>query len=382
MSYGVVENPGLPKGYKLPKLTIRNGAPDPKASGLKHVFTTLPGITVGPPTEAWRDGSSECMLEAQTKAKILSTPGFPSPIARMGLGAFSTTRLQMGDLILSERPLVIAPVNFFLFDSPPDDFTQEQVNQAVLAQGEQCLQEVFSRLSPENKKAYMALANSHLQDGSGPLMGILRTNGLGAGDLTIPGDPPMRYSAVCKEISRLNHSCCPNTDAVFDTASFSYRLFAVRDIAPGEELTFSYTDISQPAAERQKKLEPYGFRCACRACRDPRTSDPRRETILQSNVLRAKDLSRVIILTPALMKTWAEEELQASPLYAEHANSLRGRYIFLGDADNALVYGRMLTKLKQWSCSYAKQFSDLGLIKSDPLFGKGSFVRAFDTHSY
>ncbi|KAF7351083.1 SET domain-containing protein [Mycena sanguinolenta] len=61
--------------------------------------------------------------------------------------------------------------------------------------------------------------------------------------------------------------------------SFSYRLYAVRDIAEGEELTYQYTDAVQSAAKRQTELKPYDFVCTCPACKDPSKSDPRRAAI-------------------------------------------------------------------------------------------------------
>ncbi|KAJ7686553.1 hypothetical protein B0H17DRAFT_1332780 [Mycena rosella] len=288
--YGVVEHAGLPEGYKLADLDVKELDPhrDPRTLPENLFLVTSLPIPLEAPAAAGTDRATACMLQSTTKAQILSTPGFPRPVPRppavrhrigpapgMDLGAFSTARIQRGEVILSERALLIAPGHLFGDDDYPSSFSEAQIQQAILVQAEQYLKVAFDRMDPEDKTAYMALANSHLQDGSGPILGIMRTNGVGAGPLTRPGTPPMPYSAVCKEISRLNHSCCPNTTALFDMPSFSFRLFALRDIASGEELTYPYIDVTAPAAERQKALEPYGFRCTCPACRDP-TSDARR----------------------------------------------------------------------------------------------------------
>lgn len=153
-------------------------------------------------------------------------------------------------------------------------------------------------------------------------------------------------------------SCSPNTATMFDMASFSFRLYAVRDIADGEELTYSYLDITAPAAFRQKTLEPYGFRCTCRACRDPHTSDARRATMQRREV------------SPALMAMWAEEGLQATAMYPQHAVVLMERYISLGDAENAVIYAAMLGKMK-WIESDAQRWADPVAIKSHPMWRKG-----------
>ncbi|KAJ7099542.1 hypothetical protein B0H15DRAFT_771246 [Mycena belliarum] len=366
---------GVPQGYK-PKLRFKNGVPDIHGPNLpedQYLFTSIPHIPSDSPSIASKDGWTSAMLQVATQAKIPSTPGFPSPMARppdvrhrigptsnMGLGVFSTARLQMGDLILSDRPLIVVPLHMYGSGDYPKNLTQKQTQQAVLADAELYLQFVLDRLDPENRKAYMALANSHLKDGSGPILGIMRTNGMGIDALIRPGNPPMPYSAVCKEISRLNHSCCPNTGAGFNMASFSYRLWALCDIAPGEELTLSYTDVTAPAAERQKALEPYGFQCTCRACQDPRTSDARRSTIFNEK----------LFLTPALLKTWTDEGLQASRIYDNRVMSLWHYHVYRGDADNALVCGQLLTKLWRWSNSDAEKYTDLALIRSHPMWMK------------
>lgn len=62
-----------------------------------------------------------------------------------------------------------------------------------------------------------------------------------------------------------NHSCDPNCFQMFDGPSI--RLRALRPIAPGEELTIGYIDLSELRSERQKILrESYGFLCTCSRC--------------------------------------------------------------------------------------------------------------------
>ena len=43
-------------------------------------------------------------------------------------------------------------------------------------------------------------------------------------------------------MSRLNHDCSPNLGYYFDSDTLSHRVYAVRDIFPGEELTISYVE--------------------------------------------------------------------------------------------------------------------------------------------
>jgi len=43
-------------------------------------------------------------------------------------------------------------------------------------------------------------------------------------------------------VSRLNHACSPNLGYYFDSATLSHKVYAVKDILPGEELTISYVE--------------------------------------------------------------------------------------------------------------------------------------------
>lgn len=119
----------------------------------------------------------------------LKYPGFPRTLPRpklpipyvvkkapkMGLGLYAARDIKAGELIIAERPLVLAPIlmrsSRYAFN--PATMTEHQ-KQLLLAEKEQELGLVFGRLTPENQVAFKALANCHLHDGSGPLMGVIR----------------------------------------------------------------------------------------------------------------------------------------------------------------------------------------------------------------
>lgn len=83
----------------------------------EYCVTTFPQ----PETEELqRDGHAECMCTGWFKRKVMSTPGFPSPIVHppritfavretkgRGFGMFATEDIEAGDLIVAERPLVV-----------------------------------------------------------------------------------------------------------------------------------------------------------------------------------------------------------------------------------------------------------------------------------
>ena len=73
------------------------------------------------------------------------------------------------------------------------------------------------------------------------------------------------------DITRLNHSCSPNTEFYWNTVTKVEELRATRDIARGEELTDCYLDlVSQGRNTRDQRREllqhGYGFRCTCQVC--------------------------------------------------------------------------------------------------------------------
>ena len=69
------------------------------------------------------------------------------------------------------------------------------------------MQKLLSQMTAENQRAYLSLANSHKEDGTGPVSGILRTNGFEI-DLPVSEKSVMtRYTVIGKEASRLNHRC-------------------------------------------------------------------------------------------------------------------------------------------------------------------------------
>lgn len=68
--------------------------------------------------------------------------------------------------------------------------------------------------------------------------------------------------------SAVNHSCEPNAallkrPGVRDSTT---AVLALRDIAPGEEVTISYIDESAPLEERRADLADYQFVCRCARC--------------------------------------------------------------------------------------------------------------------
>ncbi|KAJ7641084.1 hypothetical protein FB45DRAFT_1021860 [Roridomyces roridus] len=235
----------LPEGYEAELAFFLRVV---QAKGM-IVQTTVPFVNavLGEPT-------TECIFHPGSKEVLMGLPGFPQAMVKrigkkspvvvkeasgMGLGVFATRGIKAGELILSERPLLV--VGHSLPTPVPLSWTRAQTAQCSLDQREKILAVAVDRMSDEDKAAYLC-------------------RGL---------------CGVCKMISRFNHSCSPNVTAKWNMITFSFHVFAVRNIAADEELTLQYIPIELSTAERNEQLKPYDFVCTCRSCKDPE-SDARR----------------------------------------------------------------------------------------------------------
>ncbi|KAG9218172.1 hypothetical protein CCMSSC00406_0008111 [Pleurotus cornucopiae] len=283
----------------------------------QHSTTQKAYVLTTQPQDGAHCQDVECILRsAAAKQELIEYPMFPQPTALLasreddggqgvgeasppyriapipskGLGMIATRAIPQGSLVAGERPLLIVPKMQRIPDSTKftSNATVRRRRLAIFNEVEKEFRVAFARMDPANQEAYMALHNAHRDDGSGPLLGIMRTNAYRV--CILEGEP---YSGVFKDLSRINHSCSPNTIYHFDRASLSMLFFAARDIPAGAEITSGYCDTLQPHATRAQALKPYGIRCTCAACINPTASD--------ANRLR---ISHVTDAVPAIIR-WA-----------------------------------------------------------------------------
>ena len=219
--------PALPASYTPAKLpTVEYHAMESNHPANLVLFTTIPACFTGQPPDP--DGHSEWIVCAATNRKVLNAPGYPQPVPRptanvksyvikstltMGKGVFATRDIQMGEIIFAERPLLVVPRALrSTTEVDAIEYSIEDYTKIMLFQREQQLELAVERMEPDRRAKLMALMNSHLEDGSGPLNGIVRTNGYGVGNLwdgdvkpDDDGSSPYYYSAVCDVGSRINH---------------------------------------------------------------------------------------------------------------------------------------------------------------------------------
>ena len=181
-----------------------------------------------------------------------------SPIHK-GFGLFAARKLKQGELIMSESPSLV-------FKSDDYDKLDKQ-------QFERHIVDNYLLYMPEDELAeFLTLADAWSPE-SPRIYHIITSNMFNLND----------HMAVFLKISRINHSCKPNSYYNFYDGTMN--VFAARDIEPNEELTITYLDDFQTKEERQKHLkENYGFECHCELC--ARNTSDSREAEREAN--RAK----------------------------------------------------------------------------------------------
>ncbi|KAF2659771.1 SET domain-containing protein, partial [Lophiostoma macrostomum CBS 122681] len=181
-----------------------------------------------------------------------------------GYGCFAKTLIKQGTRILSDDPLLVVPVaDYYLTD----------------------VQAAFEKLSAADQALYFTLHSAHGQDpknwpkhihesvshrercrieeqhkariGKEPtLVSIFQTNCMELNN----------GAAVFPHAARFNHSCNPNATFTWNPAIKKETIHVMRDIQKGEEITFSYCDMTLDKATRRWSLKHYGFTCDCPAC--------------------------------------------------------------------------------------------------------------------
>lgn len=73
-------------------------------------------------------------------------------------------------------------------------------------------------------------------------------------------------AAVFPHAARFNHSCNPNANFTWNATIQKETVHTIHDVKAGDELTFSYCDMTKEKTLRAWELKHYGFVCDCRAC--------------------------------------------------------------------------------------------------------------------
>lgn len=122
--------------------------------------------------------------------------------------------------------------------------------------------EIIAGLSDSNKSDYFALTGG--AGGRRSALCIWRSNAYPTPCADDPGQ-----ASVFRLCCRFNHACCPNAHIAWNAQMGRQTVYALRDIAKGEEITVAYIggDALYTRANRQALLQrKFGFLCACLLC--------------------------------------------------------------------------------------------------------------------
>jgi hypothetical protein len=173
-----------------------------------------------------------------------------------GLGFIATKKIVKGTRITAEKPI----------------FTISKL--VSLEHGQQQIADMVVKLSKENQTAFLSLHNN-FKGVLPPLIGIVKTNALPLG----PTEDIME-GGVFLELSRVNHSCCPNSYDSWNANTEKRTLHAIRDINEGEEITIRYKDGTFKSRQRELK-RAFGFNCDCNTCSLPDAEQKIKDTRLE-----------------------------------------------------------------------------------------------------
>ncbi|KAF2460037.1 hypothetical protein BDY21DRAFT_316868 [Lineolata rhizophorae] len=166
----------------------------------------------------------------------------PSP--GKGWGAFSTTKIDRGAVILKEKPL-------FVIRKPHEQITEEDVWTA------------FQHLAPSAKQHFLNLRDN----ACGPFTHMTKAfaeNSFEVSNRTWLGASISPVHGLFLLHSRFNHSCIPNSKIPTNSDEI-VTSFATRDIMAGEEITFCYNDDFE-CRNRHERHQALRFACNCKAC--------------------------------------------------------------------------------------------------------------------
>ncbi|EDR00320.1 uncharacterized protein LACBIDRAFT_334260 [Laccaria bicolor S238N-H82] len=175
-----------------------------------------------------------------------------------GCCALATKKIRRGDLILSEKPVVIVGTG----------------------KPQLAIQAELRGLSPTHLNSFLHLSNGHADCScflaGQRAIGIYSTNSFALTD---------DQGGIGLTASRFNHSCSPNARFSFNPTNGQLRIFALSDIPVGEEICVAYLSsrrlYGQTRQHRQGILRSrYHFTCSCSVCSLPKAemilSDSRR----------------------------------------------------------------------------------------------------------
>ncbi|CAK7236078.1 hypothetical protein SBRCBS47491_009513 [Sporothrix bragantina] len=264
-----------------------------------------------------------------------------------GKGVVAARKIRKGEVVFVDYATVLTQNTFSAHDATSTELGIEDGGEADEEQIMQLLQVAVAQLSEAQQTKIHALAHSL---GGERIRDILRTNVFGG--ITIAD---VSYIGLFALGSRINHHCQPNAYWRYTPGYLSQEVIAMRDIAPGEEVTHSYIPLGIVHDDRQEKMRGWGFSCLCSLCTASeatrRLADTRRRRLLAIHSElsaftsdRGKQDSSTVTEVDRGAKRLGEmvdemlfllDKEQAWPLLCDYYPAVTRAYLAIDDAINA-----------------------------------------------
>ncbi|CEQ40562.1 SPOSA6832_02202 [Sporobolomyces salmonicolor] len=215
------------------------------------------------------------------------------------LGAFAKTGIPAGTLVLSDPPLFTldAPLQAYLFQrslsatsfgpTPVEGESDDEEEPAKTLEDflDRAIRRMLALKTDSQREQFWQLANT--RESLPGAYGIFATNAVQTHGET---------GGLFLLLSRFNSSCRPTLSRpAWDPVTRTIKLFALRDIEAGEELTWTYLNVTFEfegvESRRAEMKRVFEFECACGACGDRVGEDERRASearLLELRRLKAR----------------------------------------------------------------------------------------------
>jgi len=209
-------------------------------------------------------------IKPLTDGLVSSVPFLVRRVDGKGLGVVASRDIEPGQLIMSETALILARRE-----------TSEclTVNQA---------RQIFKQAAMLNKVQKSKLMDLHCLE-ERKVLDIFKNNCIHVDDHNI---------GLFLLISRINHSCCPNSIVCQGTVK---EVRAMKFIKKGEEITMTYiVNTSDNKEKREQDLRYWQFECDCEVCslsgKTLLDNDQIRDQITEKDLQVSKFVDNIIVV--------------------------------------------------------------------------------------
>eukprot|EP00435_Cladocopium_sp_Y103_P065079 s349_g26.t3 len=250
--------------------------------------------------QGWRyEVSAQCEERSGPWRKAKGRDFEIQPIDGKGMAAVAQRDIPRGDAILEDQPLLTIPCQEM------ERLKDSDIEAMILT------------LPPEKQESFWDLFDAEI-DGSAGAKSRVLTN-----SFPVPlDDEGTEAMAVFNTVARFNHSCVPNVHNSWNMETKTETLYAVRDIAKGQELCTTYlnpNDLYRPCRERRGLLQRLKFTCGCEACRldgaHKQRSDEMREELGKLASQLDSDMADVEVVRQRVMRSvkLIDQEMKGNP---------------------------------------------------------------------